>query len=442
MKKLLIVVLIIALLFTFAGCIHRTDPIDSQIGGGDSDHGTPSNPGDTPFAVQLVTYDNSTLPDTSQISVKWTSKDAKTVYTSSFDENGLAYSYKPDGEYYVTLVGEFSKYAYNPNIYTADNDNKTTTIILYPLQIAAGGAGDDAYEQAIQIRTMGVHRFTFSEPNEVLFFTFTTSNGGYIYSIESFLDTTLDEVSPILTRRSPVTAEHVMETIVGGGASGKFTQNFKYSISTQKNSGATYLFAISLQCTANAKFPITMDVLISNTGEEYQNPWDAVVAEVPEYIPTLEEINATPVGAFQAFADFNNKVLDQSKVRMCDDGYYHYDSNADGQIDTSDDFLYIKLSGQITGLYETYNGMGLLDPRESVRCYDQNGVYTSYKELVTAYSKISSYYPVNQQLHDFLVCFAKSKGYFSDGFGFSEQEGYDYVSGGDDRWLFICGVFI
>ncbi len=453
MKKLLILILVVALLFTFAGCIQRTDPIDGPTGDSPSDdeHGTPSTPTSTPFTVQLVTADNSPLPEMSGMGVNWTSKDGRSVYYSSFDENGFAYSYKPDGEYVVTLSSLFEDFSYNPNAYTADNNNKNVTIMLSPLQTVAGGSGENGSEQAFQIKRMGVYRFTFTHANETLFFAFTTSNGGYIYSIESYLDTTADEASPILTRRTGShLPDHVMETIVGGGASGKFTNNFKYSIVTQKGSGADYLFAISLDTVANTKFPIDLDVLITNTGEEYQDPWYAVVAQPPADIPSLKDLNAEYTGTFTAFADYNGKLLDQSKVKLCEDKYYHYDSNGDGQITKDDDFIYIKLYGQITGLYETYNGLGLLDPRESVHCYDKKGVYTNFKKLIEAYAGYDeetnscerTYYPVNEQLHDFLVCFAKSKGSFDDGFGFSEQEGFEYASGGDDRWLFICGVFV
>ncbi len=448
MKKLLICILMITVALTFIGCVERFDPIGNPSGGsnagdGSTDNGSPSTPNGTPFTVQLVTQDDSPLPEMEDMQVQWTSKDGKEVHYASFDEEGVAYSYKPDGDYKVTLTSSFKDYAYNPNVYTADNNHKNVTIVLYPLQTISGGNGENGGEQAFQIKRMGVYRFKFNEPNETLFFTFKTSNGGYIYSIESYLDTTLDEVSPILTRRTGShLPDNVMETISGGGASGKFTNNFKYSIATQKNSGADYLFAISLKTVPNATFPLYLDVLITNTGEEYANPWDYVIAEVPENIPTLDDINANYSGTFQAFADYNGKVLDQSKVRLCEDKYYHYDSDLDGNITTADKFLYIKLYGQIDGLYETYNGLGLMDPMENVRCYDKNGVYTSFKELVTAYNEVASYYPVNATLQEFLTCFAISKGSFDDGFGFSEQEGFDYVSGGDDRWLFLCGVFI
>ncbi len=504
MKKIILLLLSVLLctcmVFT-AACsqafigFNGVNPENSSSGeeGGETPSGTPTST-EQPFTVQLRTMDGGALPSLEGIYAIWTEAvNGAEVHRAYFNDEGLAVSYKPDGDYEVTLSAPPVGYTYDPNVHTATNLRRDRAIDLFPLRGLTGGDGS-AYN-AFQARTTGAYRFVFKKPSDIFYFVYNSSKSGAV-TLESLLDTTANEVTPILEECFHITNADVKKTVKGGGAESTYTKNFKYE--QELSDSQETLFKLRVETLNKKAFPITVDVLITRTGDyhEYVPPeitlMEAKMLTLPtddfsalEYeayedlgggawraaMPTTEETGKEY--RFTAFGLQNDRQLDEEMVVEYN-GYYYYNKNykvldeggnkKPKEADLSRP-VYVVLNRDINTLFETWEGVQNSDiyfqANEGLSwypshiCYeaehpsDPDKVGLDYNKFFDAYSgKANSdgAYLVTTELKKYLYDISVALQFFYDGMGLYDyriEEGQPYGcrTSASARWLLLCGTY-
>ncbi len=408
-----------------------------QTGGGgdlsnsttDSSSGEEKPQGDA-YSVTLKTTDGGSLPSLSGVYAQWTEINGANVYRAPFDEEGVATSYKPDGEYQVTLSTTPTGYTYDPNIYFADNTANDEIIELYPLRGLSGGDGSNVYEQVYKINTTGAYRFTFESSSDAFFFTFGAAYSGKM-TFRSLLDVTANEVLPVFYEwiwsvNKPGPA------VVGGAAENSYTKNFYHEVELSNSQSQS--FKIGVETVNEKAFPISIDVLIQKEGEYTQS--GISLQMVPPPTNLIDYSEEMPTGAFTVLADTNGKLLDESMVVYdeTDDRYYLKDS--EGNADKSK-MLYAMLKKDVPGLT---SGAGLSYAEVRHTSYETGKNYTQFINAHFMAANKDGSYPVTAALKEYLYDFSVKTPMFFDGKGSAEGDGYQ-VATIHSQWLFACGYY-
>ncbi len=398
-----------------------------------------------PFTVTLNPLDGGTLKGLNNIKAIWTDATGGGLYEAPFDENGVAASYKPDGEYQITLSEPPTGYTYDPNVHFADNLRKERTIDLYPLRTPTGGDGTDY--NAFKADVTGAYRFTFNKPTEEYYFTFGASHSGLI-RFESLLDVTQNEILPVFYECFSPFLATVRLRVVGGGASNSYTKNFRCDYNLTGSQAK--LFKIGVETVNPKAFPVSIDLLI--TGDDYINSDSNLeVVPAPVDLPTADSIESVEGKTFHLIADDNGKLFDEDMVVYDKEDGYYYVKDAEGNPDRSKR-LFARLARDVMGVFETYErgtnrhvdqGLSYYEIRH--KCYLTPTEGKDYTDFANAYfAKVNSdgSYPVDKALKEYLYDFCLSKQLFFDGYGSSEGEGMGgYKTDGPSRWLFVCGYY-
>ncbi len=484
MKKFLLIILSVILVFGCTACdtlyTEYTPPTNNggTTGGGNTGT-TPSTPDEDvdedAFTVTLHVADTSaganlTMPQLTGVQAQWSNSNG--VYTASFNQKtATAIRTDLDGEYRVTLTKIPDGYTYDPNAYEADNYNRIVEIALYPLRSLTGGAGTKFNQY--QIRTTGAYRFTFSNPNEMQYFIFQPVKQG-MYTMSTFIDVTANEVTPEMTKYDFPQVMGFKGTISGGGAEGSFTKNLKYPLNiSASQAGGSFPFSISVTSTialnkqGNFPSPVSVDFFIERDGEYTEDDMLNDMGYSAPYVAPPEDISAefvTPEGTFRLFGNVNNDLSTFEVIKNGADGYYYYDINEDGAVDSGDKQVFVLITQNSIISYMASGGRnttsnGFVDASlicsmsaDDVYLYRQrydvfiNGgtippasssskVYLGYADCVNE----DGVYPVTDELKEFLYIFSVCKRVFFDGTGDAEAAGY---SADDDTcWLFACGYY-
>ncbi len=451
--------------FTATGCATTTIDPNGSFGfnGGDSSNSSSGGGGENqdqiPFSVQLKAVDGGSMGSLEGIYAIWTDATGMSVYQAGFNEDGFALCYGPDGEYQVTLSATPKGYAYDPNVYYADNFSSSQVIELYPIRSLTGG--DGGYPTFYQMRTTGVYRFTFKSALEEFYFAFNASYGGE-FTFQSLLDITANEISPIFYKCFGTHLPTVQKEVKGGGVANTYTKNFIYEEGLSDSQEMLYKIGVET-INANA-FPVTIDLLIALDGEYNGDNGDSfeMVAkptlslpdnlrlDIPDDPETVENEEtwtaAKPSDNFVFHVDDTTSgkkrnVCDETKVALHTDGYY-YAANKNGEPLLTRP-LYAMLTqdlvARLGAILSTDSGMGLADPMVRQKC-QSNG--KNYKEFISAYferTNADGCYPVDEALKEYLYNISVSKEYFYDGNGSAEMLGYS--SDAASRWLFACGYY-
>ncbi len=466
MKKFFVLILSLVLVFGIAGCaVTETPP-----SGGTPSTGSPETPGqpsggdeetEQSFTVTLQTANGETLPSLAGVSAIWT--DSGSVTSAAFGSDGVAYSNDLDGDYRVTLSRTPDGYTYDPNIYTATNDARSVTILLYPLEVMIGSGIEPSQADRGRISISNskkyfAYRLTFTTDlkNDTIWFEVIPQVSGY-YTMETLIDVTVNEVTPTLKKYPSVylfAEGKEQETITSGGTSGSYTKNVKYTCKlAPSQSGGSYAFSISVAST-NSVYPKYVDLLFIRQGD-YSNDdmYDDMNAVYTYEFPpaVISDDFKLPEGTFRFIADYNGKTLDNDMVVYNPaDGFYYVDFTPDDGKADYDALLFVALGHK--GIVE-YGSSGF-GPSEN-GFYDANlklgrngkryelfingGTYEGVTYTGYAAHAKSGYYPATNELKDFLYNFSVSKTVFYDGLGSAESAGYS--AGEDDQWLFACGFF-
>ena len=327
-KKALSILLVLATLLSLFSCGEYRP---AQGGGGNNPGGAKepqldSNP-DNDFVVQLRLGDKPFIPK-QNIDVYW--NDGYSVFVATVDDTGKAVVDGLDGDYRVTLSNVPSGYAYDTNAYVATNDNRIIIIDMYELDFLRGveiGAGVGLYD-CIKVNQTGVYSVTIEDPDQPVYIEFTPQTNG-VYSVESWVNTVDDDVSPICIAyyghsQNKYGAHKVTKT----GLCGSYTRNFIHEVNIAEeniSSGGsqTFTFALSAESKIGV-YPIKLTFAIKRNGG-----FDLNLIEKQLMVPT-QDWSKFDFDAFNALAKDASKELvnpevpygDSTSVYVLDESNY------------------------------------------------------------------------------------------------------------------------
>ena len=520
-KRITALMLLLVMIFSLFACsgeyqygVSGGGTIGGNSGNGDDDGFVPPVMNDDPaddFTVTLLA-DGKAYRPRMDMYAHW--NDGFSIHTAKFNEFGIAKIDGLDGDYRVTLSDVPNEYTYNPNVHYATNENRTITVDLYTLN-RMGGNGTGIYDCKTFKKT-GVYAATLSGPDDVIYFQYAPETSG-TYSIESWADTTADNVNPYVDVYGGNTQfKYLLRTVNDGGTVGSYTLNFVFSVQIAKeniSSGgqATYTFAIKAD-TKNNVYPVTVTFAVKRNGEfELDMPGVVKGIAIPEHDFTDFDVSEHEYDKNEyvisnpeyQLGNSNVYVMDQSKFKLGEDGYYHVyatekypETNGYGPIlyayiteptrftdtafsspitiGTAQSIHYFKFNGLdythfiwgYTALTTPgYNG---LSPYEYCKadCPCHAGQSSGWactsectecspnckrcpEELIgfegyQAYANSDGLVPVTKELRDFLLAYCLNEQYFYDGTGSLEKapiNGIYYQAIGDSGWLFACAYY-
>ncbi len=265
--------------------------------------------------------------------------------------DGRAYFTGLDGDYSVSISGIPDGYTYDPNIYQLTNKERSTVIELLTIEKTRGsGAGlyGNACIQISSKKASGVYRANITKAGQVVYYEFTPKMAGE-YAIESMVDISADMYNPKVYIYTGTSAYKLYNDVIdGGGTSGKYTNNFKFTIQIDEEFlGNCFTFGVFVE-GKDATYPTYVDFSIKYVGEY---TYDHIVSSMvmPEFIPNYRYLGYSESEADALFdrwfaeyaaylaedrerfgdtnyviADNGNRIFDSSMFRLNpDDGYYH-----------------------------------------------------------------------------------------------------------------------
>lgn len=494
MKKIISYLLILLFAFSLASCGRvEDDPndgdgdIDNPIvnPGGDNQNPNPENPPVTDgveFSVSLVYNKKTYVPAKDEkIQVVWA--DDYSQYTESLDSEGYAKK-TLDGDFNVYLVSAPEGYSYNPNIYTADNDNPTVVIELYKIARISKGQGTALYKE-YQMSSTGVYRTTINKALQKVYYEFQPTKAGY-YVLETMVNVYEDSVNPkvdiyqgTFAYKPTVPNQAGLDT---GGYSlpGGFTKNVKWIVKlTEEQVSNVYTFAIYAD-SKNGVYPINVDFSISYEGEHIV---DSVVSKtmVAEEIYTYRVCNdcmypSKGEEAPTSCANCGGTSFSSSMIKTPDfDSSKYIFTNSDGGVGsyynskTNGTGLLIGKSfkyNEETGFWHLYdNQKNIFGPALCVKITQPCAYYEESLNKIESHGNknltvsngaenykifIEQTYAalcnsdgvcfVTNEMKEFLQKFSLSQRLFFDGNGFVESTGV--YAAEEDQWLFCCGYYV
>ena len=446
MKKIFSVTLILLLITSFvlslAGCGTYKPPIilDDHYG----EEQKPENPpgGTTPgdpgseeklvFTVTLYSEGRRFSPNVT-FYAQWISEDRTEIVSAPFDKLGVAQTTGLDGEYRVTLSGLPDDYTYNPNGILVDNDKRDVNIELLPI-IQTKNKGTDYYRDCIEVEKLGTYRHQFNGRNERSWFRFHPKAQGK-YVIESWADVSENEINPVMVHYSGneqyVNIDYPTGTYDDGGTSSTFTKNFRFELELSSGMvGNVWVFQLYADC--KGEYPINVDFTIKLIGDYSGNDekYDPV-------LPNGPYLNDRPTGTWTYNYRDNNKVLDSSRFKLNDDGfYYRYDEVVYAANGGWGPMLFAKLNKDSEVL--TADGLGFSNPLVRLRFAGKD--YNEFMNTYFEYCNSDGAHPVNRELKEFLQLYASSQSLFADGESLAEIY-LNLSATEEDMWLFGCGYY-
>ena len=360
----LFVTLLLSLLLALCSCGTYNPATGGWFGGGNSG-GTSGGTSDDPvidytdedlFSVTLKMNGGDYVPtDGLTIEAVWTRDDGQSLHKATVGDNGIAFVDGLDGDYTVTLTALPDGYAYDPYGQATDNYNRHITIDLRTItQLRDHNAGTSLYNTHDVNRT-GVYEIELRSADDMVYFCYEPTATG-MYSIESWVDATKNEINPKLSYWAGTKANGV-RNFMGeydedpDRPSDGYTKNFKFEIEIPDGSvGQEFFVGIKAESRKD-EYPVTMIFAIKLNGEfmgddkntDLVIPTEDFVGKREKY-GTHEYVGYTFVGAEEvrknnAGVTFN--VFDQSLYGLNpEDGWYH--KLEDGQ--PTGPILYAKIS--------------------------------------------------------------------------------------------------
>ncbi len=323
-----------------------TRPVESATESSD-ESGEPTG---APFTATILDENGNTYipPADKPISVKWS--DGYSVYEAALDSAGKASVQGLDGDYTVTLVNIPEGYAYNPNIYSATNDEPDVTIQLHKL-IPTKGRGEQRY-QSIEIEELGVYCVEITSEKQEIFYEFAPKiNGQYV--VESWADITADTVNPYAKYYGAnVSYKEYRFTQDDGGPAAAYTRNFllDFSIANENisaNGAAAFTFGVMAGQKAG-EYPVKVyfnvrrkdDYALNDPVDKLIMPTETLVQQpdYPGYTFVGAESSEIAFGGRYVFNGENYKLWPKEEGG---DGYYHV---YDAATNTYGPILYAKIS--------------------------------------------------------------------------------------------------
>ena len=327
MKKIISILLILVLMFSYVSCGKYNAPDESGVNKpeGNKDNNSSGNSegqGEAFTATIMLDGKAYTPPvasdDSKALKVRWS--DGKSFHTVTVGPDGTAECYGLDGDYAVTLVNLSDDYTYNPNIYRADNDSRNVVIELLTLTKTRGN-GSGLFN-CIKLSKPGVYRAEIAKEGQVVYFEFTPTKAG-AYSIESLVDISAEMYDPVAdVYLGSSQYKNFGYRLDGGGASQGYTTNFKHVVEVDKDFiGNSYTFAISLN-GKDATYPSNVDFIITYEGT-YNYDWIVSNLVYPSFIPN----NATYYSWYSNYTSY----LTLDRIKYGDSSYNMVSTKVDGK---------------------------------------------------------------------------------------------------------------
>ena len=419
----LLLVLIIAFsLFSceeYVGAAGKPGGGSSIPGGEDGDVNQPElndDPTDD-FTVTVKANGESYSPRTTMYAV-WTGESG--VYKAPIGRDGVARIDGLDGDYLVTLTGVPNEYTYNPNGCYATNDERNQTVNLYTLN-RLSGSGTGIYD-CYTFKDIGVYCAEIAKPGDGIFFEYAPTTNG-IYTIESWIDVTADNINPYVEVYNGTTQyKYLDRTIDDGGPVGSYTINFVHTVTIADENisdagQAVFTFAVKAD-SKNNQYPITVTFAVGRNGD-YSSPPHGVVEKstaIPkldfdsynvadhEYDDSQYEMKYLEY-QFEGLA--NTYVFDDSRVKLWKkgdggDNFYHvYDKEAYPETGGYGPILYASITGRLRFIsqsgavsFDTIEYGGNKDKGETVNAaLTVDGV--NYKHFIEGYTFLSTMGNIN-----------------------------------------------
>ncbi len=336
-----ILLLISSLILSFFGCGEYKPPINTpgsniQTPPGSVDQPELDNDPTNDFTVRLKLNGEAYIPDVA-VNVYW--NDGYNIHIAPIDKNGVATIDGLDGDYAVTLSAAPSGYAYDPNAYTATNDNRNIVIDMY--DSGAVNAKESNLYNSHRITETGVYTVTITDdPSDVngdgknvdvAYFEFAPQING-TYTVESWVNIRDDDVNPVcLAYLGSFAYKHSEYRVTDVGACGSYTRNFIHTVKiADENLGNGGSQSFSFGITAETKsgvYPATFSFAIKRDGDfDYNRPDKYTIAPKHDWSGfNFEAFNALAggerVGAETLFPNSDSKVFAEYDYER---GKYNY----------------------------------------------------------------------------------------------------------------------
>ena len=415
LKRMTVLMLVLAIAFSLFACSgeYQQGIVGGGTigGGGDGNDGggsfTPPTMNDDPtddFTVTLMADGRAYRPRMDMYA-HW--NDGFSIHTAKFNEFGIAKIDGLDGDYRVTLSDVPNEYTYNPNAHVATNETRAITVDLYTLN-RLGGNGTGIYD-CYTFKKTGVYAATIKSADDVIYFQYAPETSG-TYSIESWADTTADNVNPYVDVYGGNTQfKYLLRTVNDGGTVGSYTLNFMYSVQIAKeniSSGgqATYTFAIKAD-TKNNSYPVSITFAVKRNGEfELNAPGTIKGMAIPEFDfsdfdKSKHEYDKSEYSIvnpeYRLNGSSNVYVMDQKKFKVWEkdaggDGFYHvYDKDKYPETNGYGPILYAYITEPTRFIDKAFSKLD----------YDANGniLFTNlkvngldYKHFIEGYTALST----------------------------------------------------
>lgn len=466
---ILFVLLCVCVLATVSGCgtfIEANKPgsvTDDKNNNTSKPSGGDEENTDT-FSVTLEYEGSISFVSLNLMQANWTDVESSNgaTYTASFNGEGVATITGLDGDYRVTLSNVPDGYTYNPNIYTADNDERNITVKLYEITPVGGGkTGTNWYQDVCVISSMGAYRAVLTKDNyeDGIRFQYEPRYAGD-YTIESMIDITANKINPYIDVHNG-TSQYVNETtwttMDGGGEENTYTKNFRYEVQIDANHvGNVFNFRIYATCIDEDYFPINVDFILDRDGEfsGEREKYDRTTMDAEFDFDSASSIAFSGItNKYKYFGvEDDDGLLDPSRVAYFEDDGFYYLVDSEGN---KAQRLYALLETDNKYFMSTTGGSGVKGiPVTWVSEYDaEKGKtlyynYTSFVETYCSHAEMGVY-PVTKELQLFLQRFCVTQRYFNDGNGLAENS-YDestgistplYQSADANQWLCLCVYF-
>lgn len=418
-KNILALLLAMITLLSTAAC---EGVYDYAIGGEDGTGGSeavtdgefvPPEMNDDPtddFTVTVMA-DGQAFSPAADMFVYWS--DGFSVHVAQVDKEGVARIDGLDGDYKVTLQGVPYQYTYDPNTNLATNDDRNIVVDMYTLN-RLSGSGTGIYD-CYQFTKTGVYCAVIEDPDDAIYFQYAPDGSG-TYSIESWMDTTADDVNPYVEIWGGHSEfKYYIATKDDGGSMGSYTINFLHTvqiadenISSGGGGQATYTFAIKAESKTN-RYPITVTFAVKrNGGFELNYAGKITGMAIPTYDFSKHNKADHEYGADHTltypeyrFAENSNiYVFDEDRFKLWEtkdggDGFYHvYDKEKYASTKGYGPILYANIKTNCRFIDRPFNKIEYNQSGETINAALSAGGL-NYKHFIEGYTFLSTYGNIN-----------------------------------------------
>lgn len=290
---------------------------------------------------------------------RWTDIEKGNVYQAPIDKSGVARIDGLNGDYRVTLSAVPNEYTYDPNTHIATNDARNVVLDLYTINHLSGN-GTGIYD-CLQFSATGVYSAVIKEPGDTIFFQYAPDRSG-TYTIESWADTTADNINPYVDVYGGSSQfKYYIRTVNDGGTMGSYTINFVHNVQIADehiSSGGQQVYTFAIKADSkNNRYPITVTFAVKRDGDFELNGGSSSGGGlvIPEFdFSTYVVADHQHEGETLKYPEYlyssDTYVFDEDRFKVWEigkggDGFYHlYDKDKYPETEGYGPILYANIS--------------------------------------------------------------------------------------------------